>query len=139
MFHLKILNKGIQLVNKPIIICQGAMNLYSQTKSIMDFFKKIPIKEKKMKIINKGYHELYMDREKDTVYLILLEWMKEKIAHQKFNGNSKFEHRVLFRLKEKQNSFQMTTGFLFVIYIGIIIAFVDQIQEKQKSWWKFSS
>lgn len=33
-----------------------------------------------MKIINKGYHELYIDREKDTFFMILRRWLEGRLS-----------------------------------------------------------
>lgn len=63
--------------------------MYNETERIKFFFAHVGTKDKIMKIINNGYHELYIDREKEILSRILREWMHEKLA-KSAGGDRKF-------------------------------------------------
>lgn len=77
---INYISPRIRSMERPILFCQGSMNVYNETERIKYIFGHIKSKDKQMKIINKGYHELYIDREKDTFFNILRRWLTEKLS-----------------------------------------------------------
>ena len=108
------------------------MNFYNETKSIKHFFKHISTKDKKMKIINKGYHELYMDREKETVFEILMSWLKEHNVDWQNHKPVVFPKKFRTHFHKNKRSRLWKILAVVLVYLALVFMLFYQFQEQQE-------
>lgn len=70
------LAKSAMKFNMPMLVLHGDKDCYIQTKAVKRFVKKSKCPDISMKIIANGYHELYLDKEKDVLFSKMNEWIR---------------------------------------------------------------
>lgn len=75
-----------------------------------------------MKIINNGYHELYIDREKQILSRVLRDWMKEKLERVKNVGGVKVHVGWCCHLRPARSSSKGKIILLVGMYLLVMFA-----------------
>ena len=125
-FHLRLSD-----FDKPLLVIQGSMNFLNQTEAMMRLFQRIAVKDKKLKIINNGYHELYMDLEKKNFVLALIAWIDERAVQGCPVRGFVAAEAVRWQFPQKRSSLALKVLCLMVGYLGIVFAFDHQAEEER--------
>lgn len=83
-FHLAVsiirainfLSRSALKFRPPILVLHGDKDCYIPTKAVKKFVKKSNCPDISLKVVSDGYHELYLDKEKDVFFARMTEWIK---------------------------------------------------------------
>jgi hypothetical protein len=115
------------------------MNVYNETERIKYIFGHIRTKDKQMKIINKGYHELYMDREKDTFFMILRRWLEGRLSVTPGEKAQTVPSKFRTDFKEKKPWIKGRILAVVVLYVVVALAWAYEVSEQQEGRWKLGA
>ena len=116
--------------DKPLLVIQGSMNFLNQTEAMMRLFQRMLIKDKKLKIINNGYHELYMDLEKRNFMLAMIGWIDERTAKGCAGKGTVANDSIVWQFPKKPSSLKLKILCFVMFYFGVVILCFNQIEKK---------
>lgn len=86
----------------PMLVLHGGNDCYINTKAVKKFVKRANCSDISLKIIAEGYHELYLDKEKELLFSKILEWIKGHLDggnHSRGYKNYAFRTRIDYSRK----------------------------------------
>jgi hypothetical protein len=102
------------------------------SKTITKIFRNLSSKDKNIKLIEGGFHELYADKEKGAIASMMINWMLDRVdSGTLILGQVKnIKLKTSFKNSLKMNFFSKTTFFFVYLFI---IRYLLKIREYRES------
>ena len=106
-----------RIFNYPLLIFSGEKDPLTSFRHARWFFNFIKCKDKTLKLVKGGKHEVFHDYGNEEVWDILFRWMDQRMENKKIK-NFYMNKEIIFNLKSKKNkNFLVTIGILFLLYV----------------------
>ena len=75
----KIVKQNLEKFRFPCLLIQGMDDAVVDPASIISIFRNLHAKDKNIKLIEGGFHELYADKEKGAIASMMVDWILDRI------------------------------------------------------------
>jgi len=115
---IRFVQSRVEKFSYPCLVIQGAKDVVVNYHDISSVFKSIPAPDKTIRIMEEGFHEIYVDKEKDRVAETIIEWLNFRTDNAIDLGEIKFIKVNVGKRKRMLVNSKNTT--LFLVYCLII-------------------
>lgn len=118
---ISYLAKSTLKLNMPILVLHGGKDCYIQTKAVTKFVKKSKCPDISLKIIADGYHEIYLDKEKEVLFSKMNEWIRSHLDGGRVSrGFKNFPFRTKLEYSRRFNRRRLRIAIVIYL-IGILL------------------
>lgn len=118
---INFLAKSTLKFRPPMLVLHGDKDCYIYTKAVKKFVKKSNCPDISLKIIADGYHELYLDKEKELLFARMTEWIKSHLEAGKISrGFKSYPFKTKLNYSRKINTRRLK-AFIAFYFIGMLL------------------
>lgn len=115
----KTLKKKLDRFSYPCLLIQGLDDEIVNPKELIKIFRNLNTKDKNIKQIEGGFHELYADKEKDFIAEMMIDWILDRAEDRAINLGQVKNIKLKTEFKSTSLTFFSKTT-LFFVYLFII-------------------
>jgi len=130
--HHEIFKKNVRHFSNNCLLIQGEDDAIVDPKITTEIFRNLNSTDKTVKLIEGGFHELYSDKEKKGVSIMMVDWILDRTEDKAQSLGILKNIRLRTKMKNKKTLSFISQTTAFFVYL-FIIRYLLKIKEYRQS------